>query len=487
MNSKLKLQVCAEPQPLYEFHCRHSLAILLAITFLGAVIRFLNLGNFGFEGDEVFTLQKVVGPITNERNWPLLFLLSKPIVWLLGVSEFSLRLLPAMLGVLSIPAFFYAGRKVYGELPMLLTGLFIALNHWHVYHSQTARFYSAVFLFSGLAILLLHTSLYTAKGWTSFLAGLCIIIGVGFHPTAIWPAIIFSIYCLTSIVVPSIRNSLPIRVIVGFYLPLIIVGIIAIGMAGDVLPTIRRFSEAKVSSWGYSGSHVILGWMRGLEIPVLILGACGLFSMYFKHRAIAYLTLLYALIPIGMLAAISGFMALRQDYVFSVTPVWFILAGSVAGTVLSSTSTPALARYGVILAIYLSFLPSTISHHTAKSTGDNRLAFMYLKQIANSHDTILHNFVTGIDYYTGLQSEHIKMNKEYFLKKFKDIESSGKTTWFVLISSRYGVGNEFLENWLAHNAFLEKRFDAKRFDYEVKSILIYKFVPNATKMFYSNQ
>jgi dolichyl-phosphate-mannose--protein O-mannosyl transferase len=290
---------------------------LLGITLLAGGLRFFNLGGFALQHDEFFTYKEALGRTELEVNWPLLFWLSRCLGAVLGHSEFSLRLPSAVFGTLCIPAFYYNGRRVFGEAAMLLAGLFIALNHWHLFHSQNARFYTAVFLFSGTAACLLATSLQTGKSMPAFLAALCVAVSAGFHPTGAWPALFYAVLCVGGLAVPAVRRRLSVKQAAVFFGPLL--------LAGGTFFLYRTQGTARylaaVSSEGFSALHLLLNWARGIEVAVLGLGGCGLVLLLKRHLAVGLFALLLGVGPLATLVVLGRFTAVRADYAFAAAPV----------------------------------------------------------------------------------------------------------------------------------------------------------------------
>jgi mannosyltransferase len=133
-----------------------EIVLLLAITLLAAALRFYQLGEWSFWADEVFT----IGSRQDDFNlspWrrSLALSLIRATTQLLGTDEWNARLVPALIGVLTIPALYLLLRRIVGARAALVSSLLLALSPWHLYWSQNARFYSLLLLFYTLALLAL--------------------------------------------------------------------------------------------------------------------------------------------------------------------------------------------------------------------------------------------------------------------------------------------------------------------------------------------
>jgi mannosyltransferase len=124
--------------------------LLVCLTVLALVLRFWRLGNWSLDSDEVFMLRDSLNPsLGNPR--PLLYFLNHYLVGpLVPLDEFGLRVLPAIFGVLAIPAFYLVARRLVGTRAALFGALLLTVNPLHVYYSQFARYWSLVFLLSAV-------------------------------------------------------------------------------------------------------------------------------------------------------------------------------------------------------------------------------------------------------------------------------------------------------------------------------------------------
>lgn len=144
----------------------HALAALVALALLGFALRVHALDRVPFRGDEAFTA----------LNWvqrPLLVTLASDIplrdpqpplayatfwFWgqLFGNSEFALRLLPALVSVVAIPALYALGARLSGRPLGVVAALLWSVHPYAIWHAQDARNYA---LWSVLSLLALWLAL----------------------------------------------------------------------------------------------------------------------------------------------------------------------------------------------------------------------------------------------------------------------------------------------------------------------------------------
>jgi len=134
-------------------HIRWASWWLWAIIGLGAVLRFVALGHKSFWLDEIATAFIIRLPDRlfwsvlwrDEGNMALYYILVRP--WLhFGGSEGSIRLLSAVVGIVSIPLMYLLSKRLFGENTARLSTLFFAINGCAIAVSQDARGYSLLVL-----------------------------------------------------------------------------------------------------------------------------------------------------------------------------------------------------------------------------------------------------------------------------------------------------------------------------------------------------
>jgi predicted membrane-bound mannosyltransferase len=133
----MNMGTVAAIQPKREFQA------VAGITIIAAVLRFFRLGAWSFTGDEIRTMVWLQNRVPmKDYGWSITKYLARAAIHWLGPTEFAARLVPATIGILSIPIVFVFVRKYWGKHVALYTSLLLATSPWHVYFSQTARFYT---------------------------------------------------------------------------------------------------------------------------------------------------------------------------------------------------------------------------------------------------------------------------------------------------------------------------------------------------------
>ncbi len=127
--------------------------IILAVTILySIVVRFLNLGELSFWGDDGMTYLSTVSVL--EHGYPRLpsgYIMFHNIasdyfniipVLVFGDNEFAYRFFSAFTGVLTIPLVFLFAKAITNKYIATISSIVIALNIWQIEYSREARYYS---------------------------------------------------------------------------------------------------------------------------------------------------------------------------------------------------------------------------------------------------------------------------------------------------------------------------------------------------------
>lgn len=144
----------------YERRVKVIHLVYIAVLF-GSAIRFFGLENQGLWYDELHSVIQADPDLTfsevieycRKDQPPLFFLLLQFWFKLFQYSDFYARLFVAIVGVLGIVVMYFLGKEMKDEKTGALAALLVSVNYFHVQYSQEVRFYSLVFLLSGLSLL----------------------------------------------------------------------------------------------------------------------------------------------------------------------------------------------------------------------------------------------------------------------------------------------------------------------------------------------
>jgi hypothetical protein len=207
---------------------RSAAASLGFITLLAIVVRLLYVSSKSLSLDEGFSVYlshtnsaRFWSIIWNdELNMALYYALLR--LWLhVGTTEFIIRLLSVLFGILTIPAVYFLALRLFGRIEAAGSALLLALHPFHVELSQSARGYSLVILLTSISSLFflrtlespntLNGSVYALLSafaiYSQFFASLGILaqllsLAVLRHPRNPWPTLQRSIALLSVLLLP---------------------------------------------------------------------------------------------------------------------------------------------------------------------------------------------------------------------------------------------------------------------------------------------
>jgi mannosyltransferase len=174
---------------------RGDRAALLLIVAVGALLRFLTLDVQSLSNDEAFTVAIATGDLGSvfpevkrtESTPPLDYYLAWGWEKVFGSGEAGMRLLPALLGTLLVPATWAAARETLPRRSALIAALLVAVSPLLVWYSQEARAYALLALLSTLGFLFFVRCLRAPGRRDLALWALCSVLAVATHYFAVFP------------------------------------------------------------------------------------------------------------------------------------------------------------------------------------------------------------------------------------------------------------------------------------------------------------
>jgi hypothetical protein len=159
---------------------RRRLTLILAIVALGTFLRVDGVVRKSLWVDEVSTANRVskpwkemIGDLTYSPFPPLYYITLWGWVRIWGISDFSIRLLSVVVGVVAPPLVYVLWRPIVGRGAARWTLVLSALSAYHIQLSQDAKMYGLVWIFSAVSCGSFLRALWTSPRSTVFLAAYC--------------------------------------------------------------------------------------------------------------------------------------------------------------------------------------------------------------------------------------------------------------------------------------------------------------------------
>jgi 4-amino-4-deoxy-L-arabinose transferase-like glycosyltransferase len=251
---------------------------------------------------------------------------------ILGQSEFVLRAAPAILGIFTIPVFYFIGKEFYDKNVGIISAALLTFSYFGIYYSQEAYSYSTVLFIFSLVILCYLLAIRTDDiywwvifGITSAIAfwtHYYVFVGLGvIYLHAIitrsrnlkkgirYAKNLLAAFCVTFIL------TLPLLFIVGERFFRLTGSPPTYGVLGPILiqETFIRFSG------GYSS----LNWLIAFIYIVMMTG--GVIFLFTKDKNKCLFSTMFLLLPIVFSVLVSSKMTMNPRYLIYLLPVYFTL------------------------------------------------------------------------------------------------------------------------------------------------------------------
>ena len=428
-------------------------SLLAGITLVAALLRFYKLGNWSFWGDEIFS----VGFQEDGFNFSFLrSSLAGTMIHLatttLGISEWSARLFPALIGMISIPILYFPIKRLFGSSVAILASGLLAVSPWHLYWSQNARFYSLLLLFYTLALLYLAIGLEEDRPWFLLLSVIFLVLAARERLVALFfiPVVLSSFFLLKIL---SIDN--PLRHRLRYLLLLFTLG--AVLSFFFVLPYVRNFNQW-LENFGRPNNSpfwILAGTVYYIGLPVVCIGAVGAVYFFLKRNRAVLLISLNATIPLVLMAGIAFFHYSANRYVFITLTSWIILAALALKELFTHLQGHnRIFAVGLVCLVFIALTTEDILYYQYQNGNrpDWKSAFAFIQSHKDPGEIILSANKALGDYYSQ------EKTKGLALFTIDNIKESRVKVWIVDDWSAKDI-NPATIRWVEENASLVAIYD----------------------------
>jgi mannosyltransferase len=420
----------------------YQYAALAAITLFAFALRWYKLGEWSFWIDEALTVRYVQEGLESLRS-PTSFRLVQLAFAVFGVSDWSARLAPMLLGVLALPLLYFTTRRLFGPAVALLATLLLALSPWHLYWSQNARFYTALLLFYMLGMFAFYYFMESNRLAWLFAASVFFALAALERMTTVFFGPVAAFYMLILLVTPRFGRpkGLNRRSLVIFAVPVVLFGAYVLfftNFLGDM------------SFWILGRAHnplrVLLSVIYDLGLPLFLAALLGGAYLITQRSRAGLYFLLGAVIPLVILVAIAPFTQAFSRYVYMTLPAWTVLAAVAAREIYLQVKQPArVLALGLVLVLLADAASQNVLYFTTQNGNRENYkdAYAQVQSSRQPEDWVVTTRPDIGEYYMGLQpvdSNRIDLDA---------IVASGRPAWFVM-DNRTHVSAE-LAAWMAEN------------------------------------
>ena len=440
-----------------------QIVLLSVVVLFGAALRFWNLGQWSFWIDEVFTVRDAQS--LSFESWrnipnPIPYLAVKLSILLAGNSEWGSRLIPCLIGIISIPAVFGFGRTLFNWQVGLLGGAFAACSSWHLFWAQNARYPVFTFLFAVLTAWFFYTSLErdsTLLTIGALVSCFCLILS---HTLSVVIAPALAAYAMICLLETS-NNKRWLNLLI-FFIPF------AIPVLALALPDVRGylFSGWGRNEWQRSPLYIVLTLVQGVSVPIAVATFFGFVATPF-NKSTRFL-LCYAGVPLVLFLIASQLQNVAGYYLFWTTPAYFILAGVACERVWKAIEVKSGRTLGVLVpcVLLVTLLSQDYLYFRIENGGRPKWqeAFEAIRTEKQPTDKVVLSEPEMGRYYlpelTPIYIGGLLDNSEAFEKEWET--SSRKRLWFLVDVASFNVfdANENVRNWIRQRGHLIKTFPA---------------------------
>jgi mannosyltransferase len=472
--------------------------LLTGLIALAFVLRFGQLGEWGFDSDEIFMLRdSITVRLTNPR--PLLYFLNHfLVVPFLPLDEFGIRLLPAVFGVLAVPVFYFVSRRLLGTRPALFGTLLLTLSPLHVIYSQFGRYWSLVFLLSAVYPYALYIALRERSRRALVLGLVTGVLATLAHPAAVLLVGGPGIWLVVTYMRPRYLKQLWAQRSVRWG---ILVGVIvAAALLARFIPILYGWISEHDENPG-SGQFLLrapprilkpvvylLAYVEGLTIPLVLTGAVGIYLLWQERdRVLALFLASLVVFPLVFLCLIMFRTPVSTYYLLPAAPVFFMGAGIFLDRVseLDWRLRPRwIAPATLLVLVLVPGTPTLVSQYLNGRRFDFKGVAQWLEPRLTPGDVIYSDQPVVLNHYlTGTEVQRLRYNIAPLSESVRAARESGPggALWIVAPAPAHAFRTNLkqggLIRWIYDNCQLSNTVGRSRVDFRQQYLQVYRCPP----------
>ncbi len=433
-------------------------------------LRLYKLGTWGCWVDELYTLERALGPWGTDVRHPFVWL-TRLSLHVFGLNLTALRLLPFLFGSASILGVYTLACVMFDRRTALIAALCLAVSPWYIYLSQFGRAYALVIFVSLWAALCLFRFLESQSAIDLML--FLFLFGFSFflHHTAAF-VLVIGIFVLfaTSLLAPLKRTTQGRR--------MRRVALILAGVSLVFVPSFCDFAthwrEKQLASgyWGTTPPVFALKVAYHLTPSLAVAALLGIGQLLRTRRREGIVLLFYALLAPALLALAAAFSVnVSAKYVSFTLPAFAIAASYFIAQVTEKTSRRDVALVGLVALLLLPSLQTNADYFGPGWGNRDRLheALRFIDEKAAQGDLVvpIYLFKDPVEtrfYLRGVARVHgIELDStRIFVPSAEEDLRSLPRAWAITIGKVMPPEQPHIYRWLATSARLVTEFPARR-------------------------
>lgn len=472
--------------------------VIAGLTVLAIALRFWKLGDWNFEATEMFTRRDSLNPRWGNSR-PLGYLLN---YYLVGpfrpLDELGLRILPAVFGVLAIPAFYLVSRRLIGTRAALFGALMLTVSGLHVFYSQFARYWSLVFLLSAIYPYAIYLGVREGNRRALALGMVAAVLAVLAHPVSILLVGGPAIWLALTYAKPNyLRQAWSHRSFRwGALLALVVVGVITARVIPlfqdwismhDQNPGMGQFLRGPKKGPGVKQIVLLTAYVESLTLPVVLGGLVGLYLLWRQRdRTLGIFLASLALFPLAFIALISARTPVSTFYLLPTAPVFFIGVGIFLERVFQvdwGVRPRWLMPVTLLVLLIMVGAPTLLSQYRNGRRFDFRGAAHWMQPRLSEGDVVYSDQPMVLAHYLeGTPVQKLRPDPAPLSASLSGLERpKGQALWIVAPAPAHALRTNLkpggLADWMYAHCQMRNTFGRGRLDFRQQYLQVYRCPP----------
>ncbi len=473
--------------------------LLVGILVLTIVLRFYRLGDWNFEATEMFTLRDSVRPQFHNAR-PLGYLLNYFLVLPIHpLDELGLRFMPALVGVLTVPAFYAVSRRLTGTRAALFGTFFLAVSPLHVFYSQFARYWSLVFLFAAIYPYALYLGVRHRSPRALALGLVSLVLAVLSHPVS---AILIggpAIWLLVTYCRPRyLRQAWTYR---SFRWAALGVALLAVVLAVRLVPLLHGWVTMHDRNpgmgqfllgpkWANGPKQLVLmlAYLESLTWPIALAAVAGVYVIWRQRdRELGIFLTSLVVFQLAFIALVSTRTPVSTYYLVPAAPAFYLAAGvffdrlwEVDWTLRPRWLMPAV----ITLAFLTAGMPTLISQYRNGRRYDFRGVAQWLTPQLSAADVVFSDQPMVLAHYLkNVKVQKLRQDPTALRDSLADLQRAGDgALWLVAPAPAHAFRTNLkaggLADWMYGNCQLRNTVGRGRLDFRQQYLQVFRCPPS---------